>query len=166
MYAYTCDMSASSGATRSFAHRSEDAMRALLESLEPALKVQTSQSHGRNDCLTDSILLALADQGLIKPLDKQQRGVLCTNVRRDLETSWNLSPHNNPFLSHDDHFHPICEKLRETLEPLWVPPESLSQTAFTCIVYDRFNRQTVQDATGEFTEIEETNPVHASKTTG
>ena len=57
-------------------------MRTLLKGLQPALEVRPSQSHGQNDCLTDSILLALADQGLVKPLDKQHRSTLCTIVRK------------------------------------------------------------------------------------
>ena len=81
--------------------RSEHDMRILLRSLQPALKVRPSQSHGHNDCLTDSILLAMADQGLITPLDTMTRMQLCTIVRKHLELTCNLCPHSYTFLEHD-----------------------------------------------------------------
>ena len=67
-------------------------MRTLLRSLQPALEVQPSRAHGRNDCLTDSIVLALADQGLLRPLGLQDRNELCENVRHHLEEAYDLSP--------------------------------------------------------------------------
>ena len=137
-------------------------MRTLLRSLQPALEVRPSSSHGRNDCLTDSILLAMEDQGLIGPLDIDMRVQLCTAVRRHLVMACGLSPHSYPFLSHDEHFEAICQVLRESLLPLWLAEQCPSQTSLTCIVYDRFNRQMVEDATGGYTELVETNPVHSA----
>ena len=137
-------------------------MRALLRSLQPALEVQPSSSHGRNDCLTDSILLAMEDQGLIGPLSIDRRVQLCTAVRCHLLRDCGLSPHSCPFLSHDKHFAAICQVLRESLLPLWLAEQCPSQTSLTCIVYDRFNRQMVEDATGGYTELVETNPVQSA----
>ena len=93
-------------------------MRTLLRSLSPALEVRPSSSHGRNDCLTDSILLSMEDQRLIGPLDKDMRVQLCTAVRRHLVMACGLSPHNYPFLSHDEHFEAICQMVRDSLLPL------------------------------------------------
>ena len=137
-------------------------MRTLLRSLQTPLEVRPSSSHGRNDCLTDSILLAMEDQGLIGPLDIDMRVQLCTAVRRHLVMACGLSPHNYPFLSHDEHFEAICQVLREYLLPLWLAEQCPSQTSLTCIVYDRFNRQMVEDATGGFVELAETNPVQSA----
>ena len=142
-------------------YRSEDDTRALLRSLQPPLVVQPSSSHGRNDCLTDSILLAMEDQGLIGPLSMDRRVQLCTAVRCHLVRACGLSPHSYPFLSHDEHFAAICQVLRESLLPLWLAQQPPSQTSLTCIVYDRFNRQRVQDANGGYAELVETNPVHS-----
>ena len=156
-------MSASCAAALEPQYRSDAATRALLGSLQPKLDVQHSTAHGRNDCLTDSILQALADQGLLKPLSGEVRDALCLQVRHHLEKSHNLSPCNYPFLSHDHHFHPICQILRQTLGQLWISDPSY--TSFTCIVYDRFNRQLVEDDVGELSEIPETNPVYSAAPT-
>merc|ERR1711884_509688 len=48
--------------------RSEEETRALLGGLRPALEARPSRAHGRNDCLTQSIRLALEDQNIIGPL--------------------------------------------------------------------------------------------------
>ena len=137
-------------------------MRTLLRSLKPALEVRPSSSHGRNDCLTDSILLAMEDQGLIRSLDIDMRVQLCTAVRRHLVLACDLSPHSYPFLSHDEHFEAICQVLRESLLPLWLAEQCPSQTSLTCIVYDRFNRLMVKDVSGKGVELIETNPVHSA----
>ena len=64
--------------------RSEDEMRTLLRTLTPALQVLPSCAHGRNDCLTDSILLAMQDQGFIKHLKTEERAEICAEVRQHL----------------------------------------------------------------------------------
>ena len=92
----------------------------LLASLQPALKVQPSRTHGRNDCLTDSILLSMEDQGLIGSLDIDMRMQLCSAVRGYLVRECGLCPNSYPFLSHDEHFEAICHVLRESLLPLWL----------------------------------------------
>ena len=104
----------------------------------------------------------MEDQGLIGPLDIDVRMQLCTTVRRHLDMACGLSPHSYPALSHDKHFVAICEVLRKSLLPLWLAEPLPSQTSLTCIVYDRFNRQMVTDATGERAELVETNPVHSA----
>ena len=142
-------MSSASAGADDVQARSEEDMRILLRSLQPALKVRPSNSYGRNDCLTDSILLAMEDQGLITPLDKNTRMQLCTTVRRHLVLACDLCPNSTPFLGHDRHFEQICHALREQLVQHWKAQEPPSQTALTCIVYDRFNRQMLQDANGE-----------------
>ena len=123
-------------------------MRMLLGALVSALEVRPSTSHGRNDCLTDSILLSMEDQGLIGPLSIQARAQLCIVVRNYLERNCGLCTRNYPFLSHDNHFADICHVLRQSLLPHWRGEQSLVQTSLTCIVYDRFNRQLRGDAMG------------------
>ena len=103
----------------------------------------------------------MQDQKLIGPLDMAVRAQLCTAVRRHLVKACGLSPHSYPFLSHDEHFEAICQVLRESLLPLWLAEQCPSQTSLTCIVYDRFNRQMVQDTNGGYAELVETNPVHS-----
>ena len=76
----------------------------LLGALVPALEVRPSTSHGRNDCLTDSILLSMEDQGLIGPLSIHARAQHCIVVRNWLEKNCGPCAQNYPFLSHDDHF--------------------------------------------------------------
>ena len=151
-----------SGSAHALRYRSEEDMRMLLKSSQPPLEVRPSSSHGRNDCLTDSILLAMEHQGLIGPLHRDRRAQLCTAVRSHLETTCGVCPHSYPFLSHDQHFDVICQKLRKSLVPLWQTDRTPSQISFTCIVYDRFNRQMGEDANGGYTELVETNPVHSA----
>ena len=151
----------SSAAKQGLRVRSDRDMRKLLLQLETPLEVRPSSSHGRNDCLTDSILLAIESQELIVPLQLSERMHLCTTVRRYLEMTCDLCAHGYPFLSHDAHFDAICQQLRQSLLPLWREQHSLSRTSFTCIVYDRFNRQMVENVNGEYTELVETNPVHS-----
>ena len=136
-------------------------MRFLLSTLPEPLEVRPSNSHGRNDCLTDSILLAIEHQGLIETLHVDRRSQLCAAVRRHLETTCGICPHSNPFLSHDQHFHGICQQLRTSLLPIWRAEHTPSQTSFTCIVYDRFNRQMLENADGTYSELVETNPVYS-----
>merc|ERR1711954_542165 len=106
----------------------------------------------------DSVLLAMEDQGLIRSLDIDMRVQLCTAVRRHLVLACDLSPHSYPFLSHDEHFEATCQVLRESLLPLWLAEQCPSQTSLTCIVYDRFNRQMVEDVSRGCAELIETNP--------
>ena len=135
-------------------------MRVLLASLQSPLTVQPSKHHDRNDCLTDSILLAMVDKQLIQPLELQERNLLCEIVRSYLVHDYGLSPCSDPypFLSHDQHFHPICHILRQILGSKWI--QKASHTSLTCVVLDRFNRAVMTDD-GGMSEIPETNPVHS-----
>ena len=136
-------------------------MKTLLRSLTPSLEVLPSSSHGENDCLTDSILLALEDQGAIVASSALVRQQLCRSVRRYLEIACHLPANGFPFLSHDAHFASICHMLRCLLERSWRGEAPLAETSFTCIVQDRFNRQVVVDNDGTRTELAETNPVYS-----
>ena len=147
-------------------HRTEEEMRALLSSLHPPLEVRSSSAHSRNDCLTDSIILAMEHGHILQQLDMDKRAEICSHVRGYLIQECGLSPHGYPFLSHDEHFHLICTVLRTHLRELWQAPKHAAETSFTCIVYDRFNRRMAQDATGSHCELVETNPVYSPGTNG
>jgi hypothetical protein len=69
----------------------------LLFSLQPALEVRPSSSHGSNNCLTDSILLSMEDQGIIGPVTVDVREGLCRAVRQYLVMERGLSPDGDPF---------------------------------------------------------------------
>ena len=130
--------------TRGPRHRTDREMHTLLRSWNPSLEVHPSSSHDRNDCLTDSILLPMANQGLIRPLNVDVRKQLCTTVRSHLALACGLSAQSYPFLSHDERFVAICQALRTCLLPFWVAEQRPSQTSFTCIVFDRFNGQSAR----------------------
>ena len=88
-------------------HRTEEEMRALLSSLHPPLEALNSSAHGRNDCLTDSIIVAMEHGQIIQQLDMDKRAQICSHVRSYLIQQCGLSPHTYPFLSHDEHIDPI-----------------------------------------------------------
>ena len=136
-------------------------MVALLRALPTPLFVRPSCPHGHNDCLTDSALLALMHYGYVRYLGQNAREFLCARVRQYLEIHCNLRPVGYPFLQHDAHFHAICTYLRtyNAVDWLLYPAEGLS---LTLLVYDRFNRQRLEDVDGVAIELPETNPVYSA----
>ena len=107
-------------------------------------------------------MLAMEDQRVISELNVVARKTLCDAVRQHLMQTCGLSRNGYPFLSHDLHFGAICDKLRPLLHTSWLPTIKPCQTSFTCIVYDRFNRQKVSDVNGGYSEIVETLPVFSA----
>ena len=87
---------------------------------------------------------------------------VCVIVRCYLVLAGSVSPVGFPFLAHDEHFGRICLALRQALLPWWKGEARPDGTSFTCVVYDRFNRQIVEDSDGTFTELAETNPVYSA----
>ena len=111
--------------------RTDEETQMLLRCLEPALEVRPSNSHGSNDCLTDSILLALVDQGVIVFLPMARRLDMCAIVRRFLVLVAGVSSEGFPFLAHDEHFGRICSALRQALLPWWAGEARPDETSFT-----------------------------------
>ena len=147
------------------ARRSEDQMRSLLSTtLDPPHYVRPSNTHGRNDCLTDSILLSLIDQNLLEEMTLLERSWTCQRIREHLEDMHGLQEHgpgDYPFLSHDEHFKAIMDYLRNSCTTQWNPVAQPERISFTLIVLDRFNRTLQPDVFGNQDEIIETEPVYA-----
>ena len=61
-----------------------------------------------------------------------------------------------PLLSHEDHFHGICQYLRSNQQRIWAPQIFPNQLRFTAVVYDRFHRNLLFDADGQSFELPET----------
>jgi len=145
--------------------RGEEAMKQLLaEAMAPPHLVRSSSAHGANNCLTDSILLALAAQGLTQILTPEERAAVCDRVRVHLETCHGVpAEYPAPFLSHEDHFDAICQFLRSDDPDLWSPAVVPSKLSITAVVFDRFHRQILQDVHGSMSELPDTHlPVPSS----
>ena len=81
---------------------SEDGAKRLLYQL--GMDVRPSSTHGRNDCLIDSILLALQAAGhIIGTLDMQQRDMICVHVRSQLREAGLTAALFDDYLSHEEH---------------------------------------------------------------
>ena len=140
------------------AQRNENTMKQLLaEAMTPPHLVRPSSAHGANNCLTDSILLALAAQGFLRSMTLEERAAACDRVRIHLETCHNVpAEYPAPFLSHEDHFDAICQFLRTDDPDLWSPWVVPTKLSITAVVFDRFHRTLVQDVHGEVSELPET----------
>ena len=72
--------------------RSDNEMKALLQTLSPPHFTHASKTHGQNACLIDSILLALQDKQLILPLALDDRAAICKSIRLHLIDHHGLAP--------------------------------------------------------------------------
>ena len=93
--------------------RTDVETKTLLGSFQPPHYVHASMSHGENNCLIDSVLLALGDQKMVCRLDVDARAAICRDVRRHLVGRGIVSPDGFPFLSHELHAHAIVKHLRD-----------------------------------------------------
>ena len=102
--------------------------------------------------LIDSVLLSLVSVGKLRSLAVPERASICHDTRRylvdaHLVESWTFAG-GFPFLSHEDHWAPICSYLRGRLQGFWsefVDPQRLTISA---VVYDRFHRMQLRDSSG------------------
>ena len=133
-------------------------MQVLLGSLSPPLRVQPSLTHGRNDCFIDSILLELTYRGYLRAMDVHERDSVCRDVRQHFVRRHGVAD-RYPFLQHDIHFDPICQRLRTEWVTKWVLATSPAKIKLVAVVYDRFNRSRVIGVNNAFDEIAETEPV-------
>ena len=98
------------------------------------------------------MLLALMSAGKVQALTEAQRASICHDTRQQLLNIGRVAPWSPatgyPFLSHEEHWEPICSFLRERLAGLWaegVVPEHL---AISAVVFDRFHRTRLSDIDG------------------
>ena len=138
--------------------RTEAGMRRHLERND--LQVLPSETHGRNDCLIDSLLLALHHAGLVIPsLTIEARGSICAVVRRHLVQEHGV-PDCNGYLEHDRHVPAIFEFLREQQPDIWVDADAVGNVELTVVVFDRFNGRRVSDRYGVEDELAPSEPVY------
>ena len=140
-----------------FPLRTEAGMRRHLERHD--LKVFPSETHGRNDCLIDSLLLALCNAGLVLPaLTISARSSICAAVRRHLVREHGV-PDCNGYLEHDKHVPAIFEFLRAQQTDIWVDAATIGTVELTVIVFDRFNGRRVSDSNGVEDELAPSEPL-------
>ena len=99
--------------------------------------VRQSEAHGANQCLIDSIILALSHAGLTKEdFSVPHRAALCMRVRTHLVKEHGAS--QKGYLGHDDQAKNIFEYLRSHEENFWHDEAHPPRIQCTLIVYDRF----------------------------
>ena len=125
-----------------------------------------SKTHGQNNCLIDSILMALQEQHVIRKLDVDARAAVCSSVRRGLIEQHGVEPedaeYGHAYLSHEESFHHICERLRLDHPDIW--SEDINQYALhiTAIVSDRTQRRQLYDSNNELDgEVPDDRPVES-----
>ena len=141
--------------------RTDDEMKLLLRNLQRPHYVRPALTHGQNNCLIDGTLLALADAGVAMCLSDRERAALCQSVRAHLVANHGVGTVGYPFLSHDEHFHPICDFLRSFQDGLWVEGMPPAELSIVLVVYDRSQRQQLVDVGGHATELPDV-PVSSS----
>ena len=136
--------------------RTDEEMKLLLQAMTPPHHVMSSLAHGENNCLIDSILLALHSRGLLAPLSVQRRAEICRVVRRYVADvhGFTVQGHHQ-FLSHETHLHAVCQGLRAFGIDLWCPGVEPSRIGITVVAFDRSHRRTVQDVNGCAFELPE-----------
>ena len=106
------------------ANRGDVEMKLLLETLTEPHFVRRSRTHGQNNCLIDSVLLSLQAGGHLRRLTRAERASICASARAHLEEQHGVPPISGngvyPYLSHEDHFDPICTHLRQVPD-IWDP---------------------------------------------
>ena len=99
--------------------------------------VQPSSTHGANQCLIDSLVLALRHAGLAEADGSlPNRAAICMRVRKHLVENHGAS--KDGYLSHDNHLNSVFDYLRLHEKDFWregVRPELIECTV---TVFDRF----------------------------
>ena len=142
--------------------RTDEEMKELLKTLQVPHHVRKSKTHGQNNCLIDSILLALQDQKCINPLEVYERAAVCSSIRRHLIEHHDVAPENpdgsQSYLSHEDSFDAICNQLRSEHPDIWSDDIDETRLPIVAYVFDRFHRRQLYDDSGAWTgELEEMN---------
>ena len=136
--------------------RSDENMKALLQTLDPPHFVHEAKTHGQHNCLIDSVLLALQDQNHIRPLALAERAAICSSIRFHLIENHGVAPHapdgTHSFLAHEDHFHAICEQLRSGHPGVWRAGVDAAGLSIVAVVSDRFQRSQMFDNHGALEE--------------
>ena len=142
--------------------RTDSQMKELLKTLQVPHYVRKSNTHGQNNCLIDSILLALQDRSYIKPLAVDARGAICSSIRRHLIEHHDLAAENQDgsqsYLSHEESFDAICNQLRSKHLDIWVDGVDADRLPIVATIFDRFHRRQLYDDSGAWAgELEEMN---------
>ena len=129
-------------------------MKELLRALPTPHHVQQSRAHGENNCFIDGILLALIDQGCVRPLDLEERRAICSAIRLHLIEHHGVEPPardgRHSFLPHEDHFKAIGDQLCDV---------DCSKLSIAAVVFDRFHRRQLFNDVGELLgELPEAHP--------
>ena len=101
------------------------------------LIVKSSNTHGSNQCLIDSLVQALSHAGLLQanpPI--LHRAALCSRVREHLVEHHGAS--RRDYLAHDQHVRAVFEYLREHEAGIWQAGVRPDLIECTVIVFDRF----------------------------
>ena len=115
--------------------RTEAGFRQLLR--EHGHVVRASAIHGRNNCLIDSLLLALSHTGLAKAgLSVATRKDICVRARDHLVKNNGASEAG--YLAHDDHVRSVFEHLRLSEANIWRDGVQADHIEMTVTVFDRF----------------------------
>ena len=99
----------------------DEEMKGLLAALQTPYIVHRGEPHGENNCLIDSLLLALADQGYVVGRGVAERKLLCHQVRTHLNAAHGLPADAYPFLDHAVHARDILRFFVDLGEALWAP---------------------------------------------
>ena len=134
--------------------RTDEDMKNLLKALQVPHYVRKSKTHGQNNCLIDSILLALQEQKKIKPLEVDDRAAVCSSVRRNLIEHHGVAPESpeegQAYLSHEGSFHDICTRLRIDHPDIWFEDIDPHRLPIMAVVFDKSQRRQVYDTRGEW----------------
>ena len=133
--------------------RTDNDMKELLKTLQVPHYVRKSRTHGQNNCLIDSILLALQEQKQIKPLGVDDRAAVCSSVRRGLIDHHGVAPgspeEGQTYLSHEESFDDICTRLRVDHPDIWFDGIDPHRLPIIAVVFDRSQRQQIYDTSDE-----------------
>ena len=148
--------------------RTDAEMKELMKTFHVPHFVRESMTHGQNNCLLDSILLALQDRKHIKPLEVHERARICSSIRRHLIEHHGIESEapdgSHSYLSHEDSFDAICNQLRNEHSNIWSDGIDVKRLSITAVVFDRFHRQPLYDSSGAWTgELQEMNAPIVSK---
>ena len=114
----------------------EDGCRQLLA--ENGLAVRPSATHGQNNCLIDSLLLALSHAGLVRAgLPVAQRGAVCARARQHLMLHHGASEAG--YLEHDAHGEGVFSYLVAHEPGIWRDGVDPRLVELTVTVFDRFS---------------------------
>ena len=99
--------------------------------------VEASSTHGVNNCLIDSLILALSHAGLARRVcSLDSRAMMCQRARRHLVEQHGAS--KDDYLAHDDHLKNIFDYLRTKELDFWHEDVCVDLIECTVTVFDRF----------------------------